>query len=199
MPAKRPFAKRGLSPGTQKVLTLTDEQRERHALRPGRDVAPCVTSLRHLPTKVTDLDEKRFGEHYVEAGRRCWLIRTDRDPSDVLTEYLSAVPESERQTATCQQRPVWWRFTMPVVPTMLFAQGFRDRFPKAVRNSVGAHAVGGVCGIYNAREHQIDDLTAGMDSMDLREQVVAYSSGFYKIEINQINALLAKSTANGDL
>ena len=99
---------------------------------------------------------------------------------------------------TCQQRPVWWRFTMPVVPTMLFAQGFRDRFPKAVRNSVGAHAVGGVCGIYNARERQIEELTAGLGNMDLREHVVAYSSGFFKIEINQINALLAKSTASGD-
>ena len=44
--ARRPFAKRGLSPGTQKIFTLSDAQRELHDLRPGRDVVPCVTSMR---------------------------------------------------------------------------------------------------------------------------------------------------------
>ena len=195
--AQRPFAKRGLSPGTQKVFTLSDAKREVHHLRPGRDVVPCVTSMRLLPTGFTDLDEKGFREHFVEAGRKCWLIRTDVQPSQALEAYLSAVPESQRQTKTCLDRSRWWRFTMPVAPAVLLAQGFRGRFPKAVRNRVGARAVGGVCGIYNVRGDQVDALTAGFDGMDLRDCVVAYSSGFFKIEVNQINALLVNLPRRG--
>ena len=184
-------AKRGLSPGTQKALTLTERQREHHALSVERDVVACVTSLRHLPESVNELDADAFRTHYVEGGRRCWLIRTDGSPSGELRTYLSNVPSVERQTKTCLARPEWWRFKMPAAPSMLFAQGFRGKFPKVVRNSVGAIAVGGVCGIYDATEEQIRALTAKLGGTDLRHQVVSYSSGFYKVEINQINSLLA--------
>ena len=81
---------------------------------------------------------------------------------------------------------------------MLFAQGFREKFPKVVRNSVGAHAVGGVCGIYDASDMQVDELTDKLGGVDLRDHVVSYSSGFYKVEINQINALLANLATDGD-
>lgn len=47
---------RGLSPGTQKVLTLTDAERSRQGLRINDDVVPCVTSLRHLPADIKILD-----------------------------------------------------------------------------------------------------------------------------------------------
>ena len=127
--AKQPRAKRGLSPGTQRVLTLTEEQRRKHSLCKDGDVAPCITSLRHLPEELAELDEDTFREHYVEDGRRCWLIRTDREPSAELAAYIESVPASERQTKTCLNRPEWWRFKMPAVPSMLFAQGFRRRFP----------------------------------------------------------------------
>lgn len=196
--AKQPRAKRGLSPGTQKVLTLTEAQRRNHSLRKDGDVVPCITSLRHLSEELADLDEDTFRKHYVEEGRRCWLIRTDHEPSAELSAYIESVPVEERQTKTCLNRPEWWRFKMPEVPSMLFAQGFRGRFPKVVKNVVGGYAVGGVCGIYNADEDVVDELTGGLGGMDLRDRVVAYSSGFYKIEINQINALLARSCSNGD-
>ena len=195
LPAERPRAKRGLSPGTQKALTLTEQQRELHSLSAERDVAPCITSLRPLPYVHTDLDDDAFREYYVENGRRCWLIRTDNAPSVELSAYLSKVPGSQRQTKTCLARPEWWRFKMPVAPSMLFAQGFRGRFPKVVKNLMGAHAVGGVCGIYNVRDEEIEQLVGKLDGMDLRDRVVPYSGGFYKIEINQINALLSKSAA----
>ena len=198
LPAEGPRAKRGLSPGKQGALTLTEMQREEHSLLVERDVAACVTSLRYLPPGVSQLDEDAFRKHYVERGRRCWLIRTDRDPSAELRTYLSSVPESDRQTRTCLARSEWWRFKMPGVPSMLFAQGFREKFPKVVRNTVGARAVGGVCGIYNSSDEQVDALTGKVGGMDLRDHVVSYSSGFYKVEINQINALLAKLTAEGD-
>ena len=195
LPAKRPRAKRGLSPGTQRAMALTEEQRVAHSLSMEQDVAPCITSLRHLPAGVKELDEASFLRYYVEDGRSCWLVRTDEAPSTELSAYLSTVPEAERQTKTCLARTEWWRFRMPEVPSMLLAQGFRGKFPKVVRNTVGAHAVGGICGIYNARDDQIEELTGKLGGMDLRKQLVAYSSGFYKVEINQINALLAKSAA----
>ena len=198
VPAEHATARRGLSPGNQKALTLTEAQRTEHSLSRNRDVAPCITSLRHLPTDLSDLDYETFAEHYVQKERRCWLIKTDSDPSEKLSAYLSSVPASERQTKTCLGRPEWWRFKMPVAPSMLFAQGFRGKFPKVVRNSISAHAVGGVCGIYNANERQIEKLTGKLCGMDLRNRVVPYSSGFYKVEINQINALLATSTLKAD-
>ena len=190
-------AKRGLSPGSQKALTLTEEQRQDHQLSVTQDVAPCVTSLRHLSATVKELDEDNFRKYYVEDGRRCWLIRTDGEPSTALNAYLSTVPESERRTKTCLARPQWWRFKMPDVPSMLFAQGFRGMFPKVARNTVGARAVGGVCGIYNVSEAQKKELTSNLGCMDLRDHVVSYSSGFYKVEINQINMLLSKLKSEG--
>ena len=198
LPVGRPRAKRGLSPGTQSVLTLTEEQRKRFSLSVDRDVTPCVTSMRYLPPGVSEVDEDAFKIHYVEGGRRCWLIRTDQTPSLELEAYLSNVPDSERRTKTCLGRPEWWRFKMPETPSALFAQGFRGKFPKVVRNTVGAYAVGGVCGIYKATGEQIDALREKLCELDLRDHVVAYSSGFYKVEINQINALLAKYISDGD-
>lgn len=195
LPADRPRAKRGLSPGTQRALALTEEQRKENSLSVDRDVAACVTSLRCLPPALGELSEDAFRTHYVDRGRRCWLIRTDRDPSAELKSYLSSVPDSARGTRTCLTRSEWWRFRMPSVPSTLFAQGFRTKFPKVVRNTVGAHAVGGVCGIYDASDEQIDALTGKLGGMDLRDRVVSYSSGFSKVEINQINALLEELTA----
>ena len=195
LPAETPRAKRGLSPGTQRALVLCESERHRYGLEEGEDVVRCVTSLRHLPEDKQELDSDAFGRHYVDAGRRCWLIRTDAEPGPELDAYLQGVPEAERKTKTCTQRAQWWRFTMPETPSVLFAQGFRSRFPKVVRNTVGARAVGAVCGIYGADEEQISALTGKLDGADLRERVVAYSSGFYKLEINQINALLAKDLA----
>ncbi|RYF47900.1 MAG: hypothetical protein EOO38_11230 [Cytophagaceae bacterium] len=42
------YAQRGLSPGGQSIFVLTEEQRLKFNLEIGRDVAPCVSSLRHL-------------------------------------------------------------------------------------------------------------------------------------------------------
>ena len=198
LPKTAPKARRGLSPGTQEALALREEQRERHSLAEGRDVVRCVTSLRHLDDNARELDKKAFNRHYLKAGHRCWLIRTDKEPSTELRAYLDSVPEQQRQTRTCLARAEWWRFKMPEAPSMLFAQGFRGTFPKVVRNSVGANAVGGVCGIYDATEDQILHLTGRMGGLDLRKRVVPYSSGFYKVEINQINALLAQPLVRRD-
>ena len=185
-----PTATRGLSPGTQKVLTLTEGERVRSGLQIGRDVVPCVTSLRQLPIKTKDLYDHTFQQYFRNQGRKCWLIRTDAEPSSALRHYIDAVPSSDYQTATCLKRATWWKFTMPHTPSMLIAQGFKGRYPKAVRNIVQARAVGGVCGIYNVDDNQICRIADGLRRMDLRKKVVAHSNGFRKIEINQLNTLL---------
>ena len=190
IPADAPRAIRGLSPGTQKVLTLTDGERIRSGLRIDRDVVPCVTSLRHMPADVRELDPDTFERHYRHPGRKCWLIRTDNDPSPALCGYLNAVPANWYETATCLERKEWWRFRMPRTPKVLIAQSFKDAHPKSVRNGIGARAVGGVAGVHNVRDDQVPQLLAGLRSRDLRDRVVAYSNGFYKIEINQLNTLL---------
>ena len=190
IPLGAPRAMRGLSPGTQKVLTLTEGERVRRGLKIGRDVVPCVTSLRHLPADTKDLDDGAFRHHYRDQGKKSWLIRTDKKLSPALRLYIEAVPASKYQTATCLERAVWWKFNMPPVPAMLMAQSFKGNFPKGVRNQVKARAVGSVCGIYNVDDNQIDQLIGGLGCIDLRDRVVALSKGFRKVEINQLNTLL---------
>lgn len=188
--AEAPRAIRGLSPGTQKVLTLTEGERVRSGLEIGRDVVPCVTTLRNLPGTISSLTDEAFKQYFREPGQKCWLLRTDRECSAALRAYLRVVPPTEYQTATCLERDEWWRFKMPPVPVLLIAQSFRGEFPKAVKNTVGARAIGGVAGIYNVNEAQSEKIVAGLGGLDIRDRIVAHSNGLRKIEINQLNTLL---------
>jgi hypothetical protein len=186
-----PRAIRGLSPGTQKVLTLTEGERVRLGLRIQRDVVPCVTTLRVLPANVKKLDNDSFRIFYRLMGQKCWLIRTDKPPSRALHSYLKGVPPAEYQTSTCLERKEWWKFNMPPVPALLMSMCFKGRFPKGVENVVAARAVGGVCGIYNVDKTTSARLANGLNGVDIRKRIVAHSNGLRKIEINQLNALLA--------
>lgn len=184
-------AKRGLSPGTQDVLVLTEGDRVRFGLKRGRDVVPCVTTLRPIEYGEEDFDEELFRDKYVLAGKRCWLIRTDRQPSQALSDYLDSVPASEYQTSTCLSRDVWWKFTMPTVPPILIASGFRQGGPKVAINSVGAAAVGSVCGIYGVKGGQEATVVRSISSYDFKSRVVSHSNGLMKVEIAQLNTVLA--------
>ena len=197
MRANAPRAVRGLSPGTQKVLTLTEAERARCGLEISIDVVPCVTTLRALPADQTSFGEDQFRVLFRDAGQKCWLIRTDTPPSRNLAAYLSCVPAADYQTATCLEREVWWKFNMPPVPDVLMAQSFKGTYPKAVVNSVRARAVGGVCGVYNLEPAQAALVSTGLNGIDIRERVVAHSHGLRKIEINQINALLDDAFVDG--
>ena len=112
----KPWAMRGLSPGTQRVLVLTEWERARCGLQVGVDVVPCITSLRDLPPKTPILDAELFDRVMRQCGRKCWLVRSDVVPSRSLRAYLDAVPEEMRSTATCMERDEWWRFNMPSPP-----------------------------------------------------------------------------------
>lgn len=186
-------AVRGLSPGTQKVLVLTEGERVHFGLMKRRDVVPCVTTLRRLPISVKTLTDASFRTHYVMAGEKCWLIRTDRKPSRALASYLARVPKADYQTSTCLERTDWWKFNMPPIPDLIMSMSFKSAFPKAVRNAIRARAVGGVCGIYGSTRAQGSQIVGGLDGLDIRNRIVAHSNGLRKIEVNQLNALLAEA------
>lgn len=186
------FAKRGLSPGTQKALVLTEGQRVRAGLKIQADVVPCITSLRSLPTGCDEITDTSFATHFRFAGRRCWLIRTDRTPSMRLRAYLETVPSDYRQTATCVERDEWWKFSMPAPPPLLVATGFRAERPKIVINSVAACAVGSVAGIYGISDNRQRRLVEAFNGLELAQRIVSHSNGLRKVEIHQLNALLAE-------
>lgn len=184
-------ARRGLSPGTQKVFVLTESERAELGLRIGRDVVRCITSLRALPGTCFTLSEAAFRKYYRDAGRRCWLINCTTEPSFELRAYLNSVPLSERNTATCRERDVWWKFTMPSAPKILLASGFRGKNTKAVTNPIKALAVGSVCGIHGLSATAAIKIARGIRGTEIASKVVAHSNGLRKLEINQVNTLLA--------
>ena len=186
-----PRAVRGLSPGTQQVLTLTEAERVHFGLAIRRDVVRCVTTLRHLSANAKELNAETFRDTYVTPGHKCWLIRTASALSPVLAAYLHAVPSTKYQTKTCLAREHWWKFLMPPVPRILVAMSFRGAFPKTVINSVGARAVGGVYGIHNTTAAQARLLTRTFNESDIRDRLVHHSNGLCKIEVGQLNTLLA--------
>lgn len=155
-----------------------------------RDVVACVTTLRNLPASVKELDEVNFHNYYVNAGKKCWRIVTQTNPSDVLRVYIYSCLPNDYATKTCLARKQWWKFNLPQIPNFLFASGFRDKFPKYTTNRVGARAVGTVCGIYNATESQVRQLSDEFRKIDISNQIVSHSNGLRKIEINQLNTLL---------
>jgi hypothetical protein len=184
-------AKRGLSPGTQEVLVLSERDRARFGLKRERDVVPCVTSLRHVNDGLETLSWSVFCEQYVDPGKKCWLIRTDLEPSANLRAYLGSIPASKRSTATCTARSDWWRFVMPQTPQLLIASGFRGVRPKVISNKIGARAIGGVTGIYCSRS-TVNPALRALRAADLRGRIVAHSNGLKKVEVNQVNALLGE-------
>ncbi|WP_144023055.1 Eco57I restriction-modification methylase domain-containing protein [Burkholderia sp. AU15512] len=191
------YAKRGLSPGTQEVLTLTEGERVRSGLLIDSDVVPCVTSLRGLDAAYVTLDERVFKEHFRSTGAKCWLIRTDRRPSHRLQAYLDSIPAEKYQTSTCLKRDCWWAFKMPDVPGLLVATGFRGEFPKIVTNKIEAVAVGGVSGVYGLPQRGRRKFAANLRSINLANSIVPHSNGLKKLEINQLNTLLKLIASNG--
>lgn len=188
-----PFAMRGLSPGTQKLFTLTDAERKQFDLQIDQDVVRCVTSLRHLPTSAIDLNDENFQSNYVTQGQKCWLIRTDRAPTDTLRTYFASIPKSEYDTSTCMNREIWWKYQMPRIPDLLVAMSFNQKFPKVVRNSLKVCPVGGVYGIFNLTKSQTSNFLSYADSKNLEDRIVAHSNGLRKIEVRQLNTLLLEA------
>jgi hypothetical protein len=184
------WALRGLSPGSQHVFTLTEGERIRNGLS-RKDVDPCVTTLRHAPSNLRTLTEAAFNKHFVQAGQKCWLIRSHaKNRSAGLDSYLAAVPKKDRQTYTCQNQTPWFKYLPHPVPWILFASGFTHFGPKIMVNSVRAHAVGSVWGVHAKARLPLRRLQNHLLSVNFEEQVVAHAKTLKKVEVKQLNAVL---------
>lgn len=132
-PRGKLWAMRGMSPGTQKVFTLTEGERIHAGLEPD-DVLPCVTSLREVPRDLSCLTHSAFRERFVLAGARCWLIKSHAENmSPRLQAYVDSIPETRRNTWTCNSRPLWYRYQLFEVPKLLVSTGFTSHGPKGAR------------------------------------------------------------------
>jgi len=189
------WAMRGMSPGSQRVFTLTEGERIHAGLRRA-DVLPCVTTLRNSPKSLTALTTKAFQQRFVDTGERCWLIRSHVEPSARLRSYIDNVPSSLRATWTCTSRDPWYRFDLHPCPRLLVTTGFTTYGPKVLLNHVGAYAVGAVCGVHaNDRHLPLRRLRQFLRGIDFEKRVVAHSGYLKKIEIRQLNAVLNRFAA----
>lgn len=186
------FAQRGLSPGGQKVFVLTEQQRVEFSLLVHIDVLPCITTLRHVEVDAEVLDERLFKAKYVDTGKKCWLIYPSERMSKSLLQYLRSVKPSERDNATCNKRQVWWEYSLPKAPSLIYSSGFRGDRPKVLINKINAIAVGSVCGIHTEAEESSERLITALRSSTIRSEVVAVSRGFTKIEVNQMNTFIQR-------
>jgi hypothetical protein len=184
------WALRGMSPGTQKVFTLTEGERNHFGLKKS-DVVPCVTTLRNVPPSVRTLTRAAFKKHFIDAGCRCWLIKSyAKKISPTLKAYLNAVPAKLRDTWTCHNQTPWFKFRPHPTPQLLVGSGFTRYGPKVVVNTVGARAVGSVWGIHSANRLPSRKLQQHLYGIDVEKRVVAHARQLKKIEVKQLNALL---------
>ena len=180
---------RGLSPGTQKVFTLSEGERIHHGLAL-TDVWPCVTSLARLDAKVTRLDQVAFKKYYRDRGEKCWLVRSSEQTlSHALRRYLEFVPKEIRNTSTCNDRDDWFRFKPFPISQILVASGFVGCGPKVVRNAIGAHHVGSVYGVFGPPTGT-QRVCRHLRALDFERRVVKHSGQLKKIEVRQLNSVL---------
>ena len=88
---------------------------------------------------------------------------------------------------------------MPNAPDALVATCFKGRAPKALLNSAGAIAVGGVAGVHDAGREGARKFLDRLGRMDLRKRMVAHANELFKLEIGQLNTLLREEADLGEL
>lgn len=185
------WARRGISPGGQKVFALTDKERIKAGLWLS-DVVPCVTSLRSLPQEIAELNHASFKKHFVRAGHRCWLVKsTGKRLSERVISYLSKVPKSERDAYACRTREPWYRYETPPTPALLFHSGFVKRGPKVLVNAVDAQAVGSMYGVHMDREVSKRLLRQHLSRYNFERRIVAHARTLRKVEVAQLNSVLS--------
>lgn len=184
------WARRGISPGSQDIFTLSEGQRIHNGLKLD-DVVPCVTTLRHVPRSLRQLNPQAFKKHFIDAGKRCWLIKSNEKLLNKrLRSYLDSIPESERDTYTCLNQDPWYDYEISPIPAMLIHSGFTTFGPKVLINSIGAQAVGSVIGIHMNHKVPLRKIQIHLLGVDFESQVVAQANSFKKIEVRQINTVL---------
>jgi hypothetical protein len=181
---------RGMSPGSQKIFTLTEGERIHFGLKQ-TDVVPCVTTLKNVPPGLRILNKSSFRTHFVDAGARCWLIKSYATKrSDTLNAYLGSVPPAKRDNYTCRNQTPWFKFLPHPVPQLLFGSGFIKFGPKVLINAVGARAVGSVWGIHSAGKLRTRTLQEYLLGINFEQRVVPHARTLKKVEVKQLNAVL---------
>ncbi|MDO9006056.1 MAG: Eco57I restriction-modification methylase domain-containing protein [Aquabacterium sp.] len=189
------YGLRGLSPGGQDIFVLTEEERLHFSLQRDRDVIACVTSLRYLPQDVATLNEAIFQKYFVQAGKRCWLIRSDKAKlSTSLQAYISNVGTRWQKYTTCTLRDTWWRYKPHPAPALIISSGFVGKTPKVLVNPVKAIAVGSVYGIITKNYHGVSELADQLRGFDFEKRVVSHSNNLKKVEVRQLNSVLTELT-----
>jgi len=131
----------------------------------------------------------------VQAGRRCWLIRSDESNlSASLHAYLQSVKAERWQAySTCTVRQVWWRYRPHPAPAVLFSSGFVGSGTKVLVNEVGAIALGSVYGVIcKDQGRSADHIAQQLRDYDFAKCVVSHSNNLKKVEVRQLNAVLTE-------
>ena len=192
------YALRGLSPGGQELFILTEEERLHFGLQKKRDVVSCITSLRPLPIEVKTLDAAAFKTHYIDAGQRCWLIRSDKDTiSDQLGGYLASVGDRWQKYSTCTLRGTWYKYKIHPTPQILASSGFVGKTPKIAVNSIKAVAAGSVYALFCNDPDQVIPLSQKLVKYDFSKRIVSHSNNLKKVEVRQFNTVLAQLDGQG--
>ena len=182
--------------GSQKVFTLTDGERRHHGLGLN-DVVPCVTSLKDIPRELRVLSKAAFKKHFIDAGERCWLIKSHESrKSKALSGYLDSIPKEARDNYTCRNQTPWYNYLPHRTPQLLFSSGFVNYGPKVLLNSIGAKAVGSAFGIHSEGRLPLRTLQQYLLDIDFEKQVVAHAGRLKKIEVKQMNSVLHEFEAH---
>ena len=186
------WARRGISPGSQTVFVLTERERRRWKLK-RTDVVPAITSLRGFPNECAVLTRTAFASHFVQKGRRCWLIKSSSNSiSSNLKAYTRRVPVSQRDTATCREQSPWYAYEKISPPALIFHSCFTRASPKVVVNRLKAIPVGTTYGVYSSKELRRYALRGYLAKYPFRSKVVPHASKLRKVEVRQLNYVLGK-------
>jgi hypothetical protein len=191
----RLWARRGISPGSQRIFTLTNRERLQAKLT-REDVVPCVTSLRGVPGSLKQLTKRSFERYFVQGGRKCWLIRsrTGRLTKRVRA-YLDTVPAMLRNNYTCLNQEPWYAYEWTPPPNLLFHCAFTSFGPKVLINCVGAQAVGGLYGVTVCNEISTRALQSALRKFRFEDRVVPHAAKLRKVEVRQLNTVLKRIDA----
>lgn len=188
----RVWARRGLSPGSQDIFTMTEGERI-HAGLHRSDVLPCVTTLRNIPRTLRQLTRQSFQKHFVAAGEKCWLIRSRQKPIGLrVRAYLDSIPADKRNTYTCLNQKPWHAYEWMPVPQLLFHCAFTAYGPKILVNSVRAQAIGSVYGVHSHNGISARTLQSSLLKFEFETRVVAHAKQLKKVEVKQLNAVLKR-------
>ncbi len=191
------YAKRGFSPGSQKVFTLTEQERITHQIEYD-EIVPCVTSFREFPADINVLGKRAFRKHFVDAGKKCWLLKTEEKLNDRILKYFEQVPDKEKKNYTCREREIWYAYKNQEAPKVLYSSGFVKFGPKIAINKIGAVPLGSVHGIHTRNGSAgLKELVGYLRGFDYESKVVRHAKTLIKVEVRQMNAVINEYLKSG--